>query len=117
VVIASAPAAGRSVSPYLGVELGKSGSATTCVASESFGADAHMDYESVAGRGLNDGVRRKKRLWGQAGRAQLESFVLAPWASRRQYSHTMNIDTQAVPSALREANSKVVQLVIPAQVS
>ena len=33
---------------------------------------------------LNEGVRQKKRLWGQAGRAQLESFVLAPWASRRR---------------------------------
>jgi hypothetical protein len=30
---------------------------------------------------------------------------------------TMNIRTQAVPSTLREANSKVVQLVIPAQVA
>jgi integrase len=30
---------------------------------------------------------------------------------------TMNIYTQAAPSALREANSKVVQLVIPAQVA
>jgi transposase len=32
---------------------------------------------------LNEGVRRKKRLWGQAGRAQLESFVLAPWFALR----------------------------------
>src|SRR5271157_1048372 len=30
---------------------------------------------------------------------------------------TMNIYTQAVPSALREANSKVVRLVLPAQVA
>jgi integrase len=30
---------------------------------------------------------------------------------------TMNIYTQAVPNALREANSKVVRLVIPAQVA
>jgi site-specific recombinase XerD len=29
---------------------------------------------------------------------------------------TMNIYTQAIPCALREANSKVVRLVIPAQV-
>jgi site-specific recombinase XerD len=30
---------------------------------------------------------------------------------------TMNIYTQAVPTALREANSKVVRLVLPAQVA
>jgi len=30
---------------------------------------------------------------------------------------TMNIYTQAVPNALREANSKVVRLVLPAQVA
>ncbi len=33
---------------------------------------------------LNEGVRRKKRLWREAGRKQLESFALAPWASRRR---------------------------------
>ena len=33
---------------------------------------------------LNEGVRQKKRLWGQTGRAQLESFGSAPWASRRR---------------------------------
>ena len=33
---------------------------------------------------LNEGVRRKKALWRPAGRAQLESLVLAPWASRRR---------------------------------
>jgi len=30
---------------------------------------------------------------------------------------TMNIQTQAIPTALREANSRVVHLVIPAQVA
>jgi integrase len=30
---------------------------------------------------------------------------------------TMNIYTRAVPTALREANSKVVRLVLPAQVA
>jgi hypothetical protein len=29
-------------------------------------------------------VRRKKALWSKSGRAQLESFVLSPWASRRR---------------------------------
>jgi transposase len=34
---------------------------------------------------LNEGVRRKKALWGPAGRIQLESLGLAPWASRRRH--------------------------------
>jgi len=33
---------------------------------------------------LNEGVRRKKALWRPAGRIQLESWMLAPWASRRR---------------------------------
>jgi hypothetical protein len=33
---------------------------------------------------LNEGVRSKKQLWRDAGRAQLEAFPLAPWASRRR---------------------------------
>jgi transposase len=33
---------------------------------------------------LNEGLRSKKRLWRDAGREQLESFRLAPWASRRR---------------------------------
>src|SRR5437870_3296376 len=33
---------------------------------------------------LNEGLRCKKRLWRDAGREQLESFPLAPWASRRR---------------------------------
>jgi len=33
---------------------------------------------------LNEGVRRKKALWRPAGRQELESLVLAPWASRRR---------------------------------
>jgi hypothetical protein len=33
---------------------------------------------------LNEGLRCKKRLWRQQGREQLESFRLAPWASRRR---------------------------------
>jgi transposase len=34
---------------------------------------------------LNEGLRCKKRLWRERGRAQLESFQLAPWASRRRH--------------------------------
>ncbi len=37
--------------------------------------------QSVA---LNEGLRCKKRLWREHGREQLESFRLAPWASRRR---------------------------------
>jgi len=33
---------------------------------------------------LNEGLRYKKRLWGEAGREQLEAFRLAPWASQRR---------------------------------
>jgi transposase len=33
---------------------------------------------------MNEGVRRKKELWSKAGRTQLESFRLAPWATRRR---------------------------------
>ena len=31
---------------------------------------------------LNEGLRRKKALWRLAGRSELESLRLAPWASR-----------------------------------
>ncbi len=33
---------------------------------------------------LNEGVQRRSRLWSKAGRAQLESFALAPWTARRR---------------------------------
>jgi transposase len=33
---------------------------------------------------MNEGVRRKKGLWSKAGRTQLESLLLAPWATRRR---------------------------------
>jgi transposase len=33
---------------------------------------------------LNERLRCKKRLWRDSGREQLESFALAPWASRRR---------------------------------
>src|SRR6202163_1953259 len=33
---------------------------------------------------LNEGLRCKKRLWRDAGREELESFVFAPWARRRR---------------------------------
>lgn len=33
---------------------------------------------------MNEGVRRKKGLWSKSGRAELEAFLLAPWATRRR---------------------------------
>jgi transposase len=33
---------------------------------------------------MNEGLRRQRALWSQAGRKQLESFLLAPWATRRR---------------------------------
>jgi transposase len=33
---------------------------------------------------MNEGQRRKKKLWSEAGRAQMEKLSLAPWASRRR---------------------------------
>ncbi len=33
---------------------------------------------------LNEGLRRKKALWRPAGRKELESIALAPWASRQR---------------------------------
>jgi transposase len=34
---------------------------------------------------LNEGLRRKKALWRAAGRKELESIALAPWATRRRH--------------------------------
>jgi len=34
---------------------------------------------------INEGLRCKKRLWRAGGGQQLESFRLAPWASRRRH--------------------------------
>jgi transposase len=33
---------------------------------------------------MNEGVRRKRGLWSEQGRAQLESLPLPPWTSRRR---------------------------------
>ena len=42
---------------------------------------------------LNRGVQRKKKLWTEAGRQQLQSFVLPPWATRRR-DHLLALLTQ-----------------------
>jgi transposase len=60
---------------------------------------------------LNEGLRCKKRLWRDAGRQQLESFALAPWASRRrrdllelldQLNPTIAELTQAIEQAVEK---------------
>jgi hypothetical protein len=33
---------------------------------------------------MNEGQRRKQKLWSEAGREQMEKLPLAPWASRRR---------------------------------
>jgi hypothetical protein len=33
---------------------------------------------------MNEGQRRKKKLWNAQGRAQLEKLALGTWASRRR---------------------------------
>jgi transposase len=41
---------------------------------------------------LNEGIRRKKALWRSAGRAQLQSLVLARWSSRRRHDLLVLLD-------------------------
>lgn len=41
---------------------------------------------------INEGVQRKSRLWSKAGRAQLESFALAPWTARRRHDLLQLLD-------------------------
>ena len=41
---------------------------------------------------LNEGLRCKKRLWGERGRQQLESFQLGQWASRRRHDLLQLLD-------------------------
>ena len=58
---------------------------------------------------MNEGQRRKKKLWSEAGRAQLEKLPLAPWASRRRQDllellDRMNPTIEALTTAVeREA--------------
>lgn len=41
---------------------------------------------------LNEGLQRKKSLWRSSGRTELESLVLAPWASRRRQDLLVLLD-------------------------
>ena len=49
------------------------------------GADAHAHDEPAAGGSPERRLTRKKRLWREQGREQLEGFRLAPWAGRRRH--------------------------------
>jgi transposase len=60
---------------------------------------------------LNEGLRRKKALWRPAGRSELQSLVLAPWASRRRQDLLDLLDQltpkiQALTQALEEEVEK-----------
>jgi len=60
---------------------------------------------------LNEGLRRKKALWRPAGRKELESIALAPWASRRRQDLLDLLDEltpkiQDLTSALEEEVEK-----------
>ena len=48
---------------------------------------------------LDEGLRRKKALWRPAGRQELESFALAPWATRRRQD-LLNLFDQVTPKIL-----------------
>jgi len=45
---------------------------------------------SLQALATNEGQRRKKKLWSEQGRAQLEKLPLAPWASRRRKDHYLS---------------------------
>jgi transposase len=48
---------------------------------------------------MNEGQRRKKKLWSAAGRAQLEKLPLAVWASRRRKDLLELLDRMNPPIA------------------
>ena len=48
---------------------------------------------------MNEGQRRKKKLWSEQGRAQLEKLALAPWASRRRKALLELLDRMNPPNS------------------
>jgi transposase len=60
---------------------------------------------------LNEGVQRKKGLWSQAGRAQLEAFQLLPWAARRREDLLKLLDglTPRIQALTAEVNKQAEQ--------
>src|SRR5277367_1813096 len=60
---------------------------------------------------MNEGSRRKKKLWSQQGRAQLEKLPLATWAGRRrqdllQLLDRMNPTIEALTAAVEQEARK-----------
>ena len=62
---------------------------------------------------LNEGLRCKKKLWREAGREQLESFRLAPWASRRRHDLLELLDR--LTPTIAELTQAIEQEVSPAR--
>jgi integrase len=58
---------------------------------------------------LNEGLRRKKALWRPAGRNELESLNLAPWASRRRRDLLDSLDqlTPKIQDLTRQLEQEV----------
>src|SRR5262249_28816536 len=58
---------------------------------------------------LNEGLRRKKALWRRAGREELQSLVLAAWASRRRQGLLDLLDqlTPRIPELTRALEEEV----------
>jgi transposase len=46
---------------------------------------------------LNQGVQQQRKLWSEAGRKQLDSLPLLPWASRRRAQLLQLLDQLEVP--------------------
>ena len=44
---------------------------------------------------MNEGIRRKKGLWSEQGRTQLECLSLPPWTSRRRQCNCWTASTRA----------------------
>jgi transposase len=60
---------------------------------------------------MNEGQRRKKKLWSEQGRAQLEKLPLATWASRRRQDllellDRMNPTVEALTTAVEQEAKK-----------
>ncbi len=60
---------------------------------------------------MNEGQRRKKKLWSEQGRAQLEKLPLATWASRRRQDllellDRMNPSIEALTAAVEQEAKK-----------
>ena len=64
---------------------------------------------------LNEGLRRKKALWRIAGRKELESIALAPWATRRRQDLLDLLDqlTPKIQELTRGSTSLVTRVTDP----